>query len=211
MSAAGLTHTCPVCGAEESLDALLVRMVDDDTTRRLLADVMTNSLAVGAQVVRYLRMHKPPKQKLRLERVRQVLAELVPAIRTGRIQRKGREWVIAETGWKAAFTAVFEAAEKGSLSLPLEGNGYLFEVAMRQADRTEAEAEREIEADRKHHRHAGDRPAAPTPVAAALDDTAARRTRPPESIGQALMNLKLAAIKAQPTAPTCADAQTTGG
>ena len=59
MSAADLTHTCVVCGAEESLDALLMRMIDDDEARRLLADVVTMSLPLGGQVVQYLRLHKP--------------------------------------------------------------------------------------------------------------------------------------------------------
>jgi hypothetical protein len=73
VSAAHLTHTCAVCGAEESLDSLLLRMLDDDQVRRLITDVVCKSLPVGSLVVRYLRLHKPAKHKLRMERVASVL------------------------------------------------------------------------------------------------------------------------------------------
>ena len=55
-----LLNTCQVCGAEESLDAMLARMIDDGEVRRLIADVVTRSMVLGGHVVRYLRLHKPP-------------------------------------------------------------------------------------------------------------------------------------------------------
>ena len=67
MTAAQLLHTCPVCGAEESLESLMARMVDDDQVRRLISDVLTCSLQLGSLTLRYLRLHKPPKHRLRLE------------------------------------------------------------------------------------------------------------------------------------------------
>ena len=143
MSTTTLLNTCPACGAEESLDALLMRMIDDDQVRRLIAEVVTRSLPVGGLVVRYLRLHKPAKQKLRMSRVGQLLAELVPDVQRGAITRKGREWAAPLDAWRHALQAVFDAAEKGSLELPLEGNAYLYEVLMRQADKAEGAAERE--------------------------------------------------------------------
>jgi hypothetical protein len=50
-----MMNACPVCGAEESLDALLVRMIEDDQVHRLIADVVTTSFPLGGPVVRYLR------------------------------------------------------------------------------------------------------------------------------------------------------------
>jgi hypothetical protein len=55
MSIATLTNTCPSCGAEESLDAVILRMIDDDQVRRLIASVLTTSLPLGGLLVRYLR------------------------------------------------------------------------------------------------------------------------------------------------------------
>lgn len=155
MSAAHLTHTCPVCGAEESLDALMARMVDDDQVRRLISDVLTCSLQLGSLTLRYLRLHKPPKHRLRLEKVRALLGELLPDMRRLAINRKGRDWPLTLDAWKAGFEAVFDAADKGSLTLPLEGNAYLYEVLLRQADRSEGAAERDTEAQRRSRAHEG--------------------------------------------------------
>jgi hypothetical protein len=150
MSAATLINTCQVCGAEESLDGLILRMIDDDQVRRLIAAVLTTSLPLGGQLVRYLRLHKPPKQRLRMDKLAKLLGELVPDIQRTAIERNGRMWVVGPDAWKAALQAVFEAHDKGTLVLPLEGNGYLYSVLMRIADRAEAVQERDHEAGRKH-------------------------------------------------------------
>jgi len=152
MSAAILTNTCAACGAEESLDALLLRMIDDDQVRRLIADVLTSSLPLGGLMVRYLRLHKPTKQKLRMDKCAKVLAELVPDVQRTAIQRNGRTWAVSFDSWKAAFQAVFDAATKGTLTLPLEGNGYLYATLMRMADKAEGQQERETELDRTRPR-----------------------------------------------------------
>jgi hypothetical protein len=145
-----LTNTCPACGAEESLDSLLMRMIDDDDVRRLIADVITKSLPLGGLVVRYLRLFKPAKQKLRMTTVHKVLSELVPDIQRAVIERNGRIWAAGTDAWKAALQAVFDAHDKGTLTLPLQGNGYLYQVLTRMADRTEGEQERQVEEDRRH-------------------------------------------------------------
>lgn len=150
MSAATFTNTCTVCGAEESLDALILRMIDDETVRRLIAQVVSDSLPLGGLVVRYLRLHKPEKQRLRMRIVGQLLAELVPDLQRGVIERTGRSWAVNGDSWKAALQAVFDAQDKGTLTLPLQGNGYLYQVLMNMADKTEAVAEKQTDAQRRN-------------------------------------------------------------
>ncbi len=149
MSAATFTSACTVCGAEESLDALLHRMIDDDTVRRLIAQVITDSIPLGSLVVRYLRLHKPAKQRLRMKIVAQLLAELVPDMQRRVIERAGRSWACDGNGWKAGLQAVFDAQDKGTLGLPLQGNGYLYQVLMNMADKIEAVAEKQTEQTRR--------------------------------------------------------------
>ena len=146
MSTSILMNTCSVYGAEESLDGLLLRMIDDDEVRRLIADVLTAGLPLGGLVVRYLRLHKPPKQKLRMGTVAKVLAELVPDMRRGQIERGGRIWHVGHDSWRAAIQAVFDAHDKGTLSVPLPSNAYLYQVLMRMADAQEGKAEIQAEA-----------------------------------------------------------------
>ena len=166
-----MLSTCQVCGAEESLDGLLGRMIDDAQVRQLIATVISISLPLGRDVVRYLRLHKPLKQKLRLEKLRGLLAELVPDLERNAIERNGRTWLVGPDAWRAAFDAIFEHADKGGLTLPLEGNGYLYSILVRLVERHEASQERDSEAQRRQRV----RPGTVTvtgmsgPVGAALD------------------------------------------
>jgi hypothetical protein len=148
-----LVNTCAVCGAEENLEALIYRMIDDDNVRRLIADVMTKSLPLGGLVLRYLRLHKPAKQKLRLDKVAKVLGELLGDMQRNCIERKGREWRIDTEGWKLALEAVFTAQTKGTITLPLDGNAYLYEVVMRLSDKAEGEAEKAAQSSSRGRGH----------------------------------------------------------
>jgi hypothetical protein len=143
-------NTCASCGAEESLDSVLRRMIDDDATRRLIADVVSISLPLGNLVVRYLRLHKPPKQRLSMAKAAKVLAELLPDLQRDVVQRNGRTWTVTLDDWKGAFQAVFDAVERGSLAVPLaQGNGYLYGVLVNKSNQTEAEAETAREDERR--------------------------------------------------------------
>lgn len=42
-----LTVTCGSCGAEESMDSVLMRMVDDDAVRQLVRDLLCSHYSVG--------------------------------------------------------------------------------------------------------------------------------------------------------------------
>lgn len=134
-------NTCAACGAEESLDALINRIISDQDTRVLIADVLCMSLRLGGRVVKYLRHFKPPAQQLRMKKAGRVLAELVPDMQRASIMRKGREWPAPQDAWLAGFDAVDKAAADGSLRVPLENNAYLYEVVMRLADKLEGELE----------------------------------------------------------------------
>lgn len=155
MSALNLLSTCPTCGSEESLDALLHRLIDEDATRRILAEIVTLSLPLGGKVVRYIRLHKPAKHVLRTEKVATLLKELAPDLRRGVIAFKGRDWAAPVQIWSDALDEVFRAQSTGTLDLPLQGNGFLYAVITRLSNSIEASAERarEIERQQRAYRH----------------------------------------------------------
>lgn len=173
MTTVHLVNHCPACGAEEALDVLIGRMIDHDDTRRLVADLVGWSLPIGSLVVRYLRLFKPAKQQLRMKTVHAALAELVPAIKAGQVQRAGRIWHMGNEGWRGALEAVLDAHSKGTLQLPLQGNAYLFEVAKRMADVVEGRAEEAALQDARN------RPGAVSPPAAIADALTANVSRSP--------------------------------
>lgn len=137
------------------MDALIARMVEDDQVRRLIGSILITNFPLGGMVVRYLRLHKPPKQKLRMDKLAKLLGEIAPDIERTAIERNGRTWVVGPDAWRAAFDAVFDAQAKGTLTLPLDGNGYLYATLMRMANRTEATQERDLEASRKQGQTTG--------------------------------------------------------
>ena len=57
MTAVQLVNTCPVCGAEESMDAMLARMIEDDEARRLIAEVISRSRVPAGSTPRPHRTH----------------------------------------------------------------------------------------------------------------------------------------------------------
>lgn len=175
---ARLTAVCPVCGAEQSLDTVLHGLHADEQTRHLVAEVVKASVPLGADVLRYLRLHKPPKQALGLAKVRKVLGELVPSITQQTIHRKGRDWLVTEPMWQAAFAAVFDAHAKGTLRTPLDGNAYLFEVALRQADKAEGAAEKAQEQTLRSRSHSSDAATQVGTVLAQTASTAPAETQP---------------------------------
>ena len=147
---ADLVNTCPSCGAEESLDVMFSRMVDDDVVRRAIHDVVVKSLPLGAMLLRYIRLHKPPKQRLRMTRLRELLSELAGDMARNVIERHGRTWAVTNDDWRGAFDAVFAAVDKGTLQLPLQGNGYLYQVLSRKSDQVEAAQEAQREQGRRN-------------------------------------------------------------
>ncbi|HRP19371.1 MAG TPA: hypothetical protein PK925_01980 [Alicycliphilus sp.] len=200
-------NSCPACGAEESLDVMFQRVIDDDVARRAIHDVVIKSLPLGVLLIRYVGLHKPPKQRLRMSRLRELLVELVGDMQRNVIERHGRTWAVTNDDWRGAFEAVFAAVEKGSLQLPLQGNGYLYQVLSRKADQVEAaqEAQRESErrtAGRTHSSAAptsvgellaaaptaiptaAPRPAAPTPAPGMSPTVRAMRAQLERSKGQ---------------------------
>lgn len=196
-----MTHTCRVCGAETSVEQMVFDIIDDQEARRALHDVLSISAPLGGMVLRYLRLHKPAKQGMRWQKLRPLLMDVLGAIQAGCINRKGRDWAVGTEGWKAAFEAVFDAQAAGTLRLPLQGNAYLYEIALRLADQAEAHAEKQREADLRGRSYSSaavtDIAAAATsalqhkdPALAKIDADRAKATPMPAEVREKLNRLK---------------------
>lgn len=121
-----LVNVCPTCRAVEALSSVIQRSIDDPEVLRLLADLMAGTdFVLGGTVLRYVELFTPPKHALSWARVRKVIQALVPVIQSGQVMRGERRLQVTVPMWQEAFASVFAAAEKGSLKLPLGGDGYL--------------------------------------------------------------------------------------
>lgn len=168
-----LTYVCPVCKTKASLELVIYVAVDDKEARHLIDYlVKTYQPTLGADTLRYLRLHTPAKQRLSWARVRKVLGDVVEAMRSRKVNRAGREWPVAVEDWQAAYRAIFDAQDKGTLVLPLKDNAYLYAVLVRRVDKSEAIAEAKAEQDRRSGPRAdlsGHSLGVATSVSAALD------------------------------------------
>ena len=143
--------TCPACHAEASLETLLAREAD----ARALAGFINRHIAAGTLLVQYIGLFRPAKRRLSLARTVALFDELAPDIERGAVTRKGRDWAAPLPVWVAAIEQMLATRDKGGLTLPLSSHGYLYEVIVGLADKTEAQAERGVEVQRRNEGHAG--------------------------------------------------------
>lgn len=115
---------CPSCGALMSLDVVVAH----DAAREAVQAALNLPAPLGKLMIQYLTLFRPPKRQLTLERVADILCEMLPMITTERIYRNGREHVIAQPVWSAGLREIVERHKATPLKTPLKNHGYLFEI-----------------------------------------------------------------------------------
>jgi hypothetical protein len=138
--------SCPSCNAEFGLDVAAGRDADAQALAGLL-DAAAPQLR--GLLIQYLALHRPGVRRLSIARAARLAAELLGDIQRGEIDRKGRSWSAPPAMWARAIEHMLQMRDRGSLTLPLSGHGYLHEVLCGMADQAEAQAERQTEADRR--------------------------------------------------------------
>ncbi len=123
---------CRACGAVASLDTL----VDDAAAAEALQLAFSLS-PLGPQLTRYLGLFRPGKNVLTWPRVVTLLGELLPAIQAGRVERDGKVVDVPLEAWAAALDKTIAARDTGTLKVPLRSHGYLLEVAITEAARSQ--------------------------------------------------------------------------
>jgi len=134
--------TCPTCGATLSLDVAIAHQA----AREALVVALACPAPLGALLTRYLGLFRSPGRALSFDRVERILAELLPMLQAGRVERHGRVWAAPQEVWRAALEQMINGADK--LTLPLKSHGYLLEIIAGMANRGEAATENRREAAR---------------------------------------------------------------
>lgn len=136
---------CPACGTELTLEHLVGSLDDEQAFSRLVA----LSVPMAHLVVLYIGLFTPEKQRLTLRKKVRLIAQLLPDLRRQAITHKGREWSAPHETWARAIEQMLAARAAGRLDLPMTGHGYLYAILAGMADKVEAVAEREQEAERR--------------------------------------------------------------
>ena len=136
---------CPACGTELTLEHLVGSLDDEQAFSRLVA----LSVPMAHLVVLYIGLFTPEKQRLTLRKKVRLIAQLLPDLRRQAITHKGRDWPAPHETWARAIEQMLAARAAGRLDLPMTGHGYLYAILAGMADKVEAVAEREQEAERR--------------------------------------------------------------
>lgn len=136
---------CPVCGAELDVGVLFAH----ETDQRALARLAAVSIPLGARVMQYVALFTPPKTRLTAAKKIKLLLQLLPDLERQAIHHKGRDWSVPLDAWALAFDQMLASRDAGRLELPMKGHGYLYTTLAGMADKHEAAAEAQREAERR--------------------------------------------------------------
>lgn len=139
------TIACPACGTELTIEQLVAHLDDEKAFSRLVA----LSVPMAHLVVSYISLFKPEKQALTLRKKVRLIAQLLPNLRRQAITHKGRDWAAPLENWARAIEQMLAARAGGRLDLPMSSHGYLYATLAGMADKVEAQAEQQREAERK--------------------------------------------------------------
>lgn len=135
---------CPHCGNRfDLLDAL------NHADARRFIELLTQ---LPPDVIRpyysYLKLFKPAKQALRWSKVLKLTEELAPMIKDATIKRNGILYRVPTQQWAQVLTDLAEQPPK-TLTLPLDGHGYLLSILANQAEQHAAKTEYKQEQQRQ--------------------------------------------------------------
>lgn len=114
--------TCPACGAVFSLDVLL----GNEGAREAVIAALEIPSPIGWLLIRYLALFRPAQRQLSMDRLANLINELLPMIREARIERNGRTHIAPQDYWKSALEEMI--CKRDKLTLPLKNHGYLLAI-----------------------------------------------------------------------------------
>lgn len=172
---------CPCCQAIFPLEASL----NDVAGRQAIAEAFRLT-PFGDLLLAYIKLFTPPKRALSNLRMGKLLEELLPMIREAKIERGGRIWSAPQDYWKTALAEMLAKRDNGTLTLPLNGHGYLFTIISGYGSKAEAKQETSTEQQRGGRTQTGSAAAKPVDEVLGKPTPSKPRAAMPEHVKQAL-------------------------
>ena len=117
---------CPVCGTCFSLDTL----IEHEEAREVNRKIYAINERLERPLIKYMGLFRPAKtRRLSFSRMASLLNELLPGIQSQQISRNGNIYSVPPEAWIWGVEQVL--AVRQTLTLPLKGHGYLYEVLSR--------------------------------------------------------------------------------
>jgi hypothetical protein len=131
--------TCQACGAVISLDAAL----GHEGAREAVQTALQLPAQLGKLLIQYVGMFRPAQRQLSMDRLANLLGELLPMVESGKVERSGRTYSAPTVYWQQALEEML--AKRDQLTLPLKSHGYLITIIAGYADKAEAKQEQQQE------------------------------------------------------------------
>lgn len=131
--------SCPACGSVASLDVLL----GHEGAREAVMAALAMPAPIGKIMVQYLGLFRPAQRNLSMDRLANLINELLPMIHEAKIERHGRIWSAPQDYWKMAMEDMLIKRDK--LTLPLKNHGYLLTIIEGYSSKAEAKMETQRE------------------------------------------------------------------
>lgn len=145
MSRAPDTFACPACRTPIALAQVTSQLAGDATFESLVR----LSVPLADLVLQYVALFTPERQSLTQRKQLQLIKQLYPSLEARALTHKGREWPAPLTAWAQGIEQMLAARAAGRLELPMAGHSYLFAIVAGLADKHEAQAEQQRQAERR--------------------------------------------------------------
>ena len=136
---------CPICSTELTL----VQLFAHEETQHAVARLAIVSMPLGSRVLQYCTLFAPPKTRLTVPKQVKLMLQLLPDLERRAITHKGRLWAVPLDVWAQGIDQMLAARDAGRLELPMTGHAYLYSILAGMADKHEARAETQLEADKR--------------------------------------------------------------
>lgn len=137
--------SCPVCGTELTMAQLFA----NEDTQRAFARLASVSVPLGARVLQYITLFAPAKTRLTVPKQVKLILQLLPDLERKGITHRGRDWAVPLSCWAQGIDQMLTARDMNKLDLPMKGHAYLYSILVGLADKVEASAEVQAEAQRR--------------------------------------------------------------
>lgn len=127
----------------------MAQLFAHEDTQHAVARLAIVSIPLGARVLQYCTLFAPPKTRLTVPKQVKLMLQLLPDLERRAITHKGRTWAVPLEVWAQAIDQMLVARDAGRLELPMSGHGYLYSILVGMADKLEARAETQAEADKR--------------------------------------------------------------
>ena len=136
---------CPICGTELTM----VQLFANEATQHAVARLACVSIPLGDKVLQYCTLFAPVKTRLTVSKQVKLMLQLLPDLERRAIVHKGRLWAVPLNLWAQAIEQMLAARSAGRLEVPMSGHSYLYAILAGMADKVEARAETQAEADKR--------------------------------------------------------------